>query len=735
MSNRRLLGLILAVLGLGAVVLAGAVMLVTTHARQVLPKLAAVSAPTQISIPAASAFPGQPLPCGEKAYTEHQYRQLRLSYYRKRGILAYQQFGKPNPAWDGLVRDFLERNACTQADVKPPPDPQEMLGLARRIVATGCNDPVALTQAGLRLIVAEDYAGGEACLQQALEAFGQGKYPVYCRVGAAIGMAQRNDVWGKRVQRTPPTAADLIWRDKAIATVAAAAQAKFFAPGEERVFWNNVLVRALEEGLPDARSAMVKALQDRPGTNPWLLQMAMGTQALKDAWDVRGNAWASQVKSEAWPVFERGLEVARGHWEHAYNLHPGYPEAATNLITVAKAAGSPNPRVWFDRAVAGQFDFRPAYDLMIDALLPRWGGSHGEMLRFAHECLDTRRFDTCVPMIYGEIVRTIADRDNQPAIWQDAEVWKDLGTAYEGTATYLAAHNPDRVKPVRTDYAVLAWRTGHLDTARQQLEAMGGSVDRAFFTAGVAERPEVLMASIYAASDQEREAIKKAEQSFQSRQNDKGRAEFARLLKHEREPHVQAYLRDRLQVLQWEEQFAKGQWVDLLPTQDLAGWEMARGSMTVLPDGRGFQITPDDRFALLVNHIRPSIHYELACDVEFPAEPVPGIKAGFAAEMAMAPGPRYDGCSIRREPAAGLSGLAAEPPRTWPLREVPQKLQMQLLKEGDYYTLKMNGQTVFANQRMGDLGTPGSATVGLGGEGWAERSKPVIYRNVRIRRT
>jgi hypothetical protein len=405
------------------------------------------------------------------------------------------------------------------------------------------------------------------------------------------------------------------------------------------------------------------------------------------------------------------------------------------LITVAKAAGSPGPRVWFDRAVAAQFDFGPAYTLMIDALLPRWGGSHGEMLRFARECLDTKRFDTCVPMIYGTIVRTIAERDSLPSIWQDAQVWQDLGTAYEGTAAYLAAHNPDRVKPMRTDYAVLAWRTGHLDTARQQLDAMGGNVDRACFTATVPERPEILVASIYATSDQAREAIKRAEQSFQGLQNDKGRAEFARLLKHEREPHVRAYLRDRLQVLKWEERFAKGQWVDLLPTQDLAGWETARGSVTVLPDGKGFQITPDDRYVLLVNHIRPSIHYEVTCDVEFPAESVPGIKAGFAAEMAMTPGTNYDGCSIRREPAAGLSGLAAEPPVTWPLRDVPQKFRMQLVKEGDCYTLKMNGQTVFANQRMGDLGTPGSATIGLGGESWPDRSKPVIYRNLRIRKT
>ncbi|MEZ5988370.1 MAG: hypothetical protein R3F30_04475 [Planctomycetota bacterium] len=54
-------------------------------------------------------------------------------------------------------------------------------------------------------------------------------------------------------------------------------------------------------------------------------------------------------------------------------------------------------RMWFDRAVAAQFDYIRAYVNLFWALRPRWHGSIEQLYAFADECLATKRYDTEVP--------------------------------------------------------------------------------------------------------------------------------------------------------------------------------------------------------------------------------------------------------------------------------------------------------------------------------------------------
>ena len=735
MSDRKLLTVLPVAVGLWVVLMIGLVVVLAPRARRG-PRTAAPSAAPTAPIlatasvdPAKQLYPGKPLPCGPKAYTDRQFGQVCLSYYRKRGVLAYRQFGKHKAAWDSLAVDFLERNAYRQAGVKPVPDLAHMLDLARRLVDSRCDDPVVLAQVGLALNEAEDWQGAEACLQQAVAGFRRGAYPPYCKVGGTMGLARRK--WRLMAGEQ---AANRLLRADIIAALVPAAQARVFAPGEQRVFWGNVLVPALKREFKEHEASLVGALQARAETDPWLLRMALGQQSLEEGWRARGQGWAQQVRPEAWPVFERGLQGARRNWEQAYKLHPEYPEAAGNLITVTYASSSGNPRVWFDRAVAAQFDYMTAYLLMTEALLPRWGGTHGAMLAFGKECLDTGRFDTQVPMVYQQVVQTIAERDSLQSIWQSPQVWQNVEAAYGGRLSYLAAQRPEIVRAQGTTYALLAWRTGHLDTARRQLDAMGGEMDRSAFGGQMAQGPEIAVASIYASSDEQRKALTEAERLFQEQKVKGALPALSRLLRREKEPHVRRYLQSRLQTLRWEQDLGRGGWVDLLVTDDLAGWEMLRGTCKPLPDGKGFLLYPDDLSAVLSCQIRPGLECETTCDVEFPAEAVRGIGAGVLGEVTTAPEGGFDACTLRREPPHGACGVAGGAQRVWPLREVPQQLAMRLLKDGDQYTLKMNEVTVFQNQRIGKNGTTRSATVGFGGVGWPERSKPVIYRNIRIRR-
>jgi hypothetical protein len=92
-------------------------------------------------------------------------------------------------------------------------------------------------------------------------------------------------------------------------------------------------------------------------------------------------------------------------------MRPDMPFAAAEMIAVAMAgvAEGETMRLWFDRAVAAQYDYEYAYTSVLWGLLPRWGGSYSRMLAFGAACARTRRFDTAIPTYLNTAVRQIAN--------------------------------------------------------------------------------------------------------------------------------------------------------------------------------------------------------------------------------------------------------------------------------------------------------------------------------------
>lgn len=146
-------------------------------------------------------------------------------------------------------------------------------------------------------------------------------------------------------------------------------------------------------------------------TRPWLFNMIRGTYEIDEAWEHRGGDVASTVTKEGWSGFEMHLKLAGRVLTEAWEMRPEYPEAAAQMIKVAMA-GHAGPgeteRLWFDRAVAAQMDYFPAYISFLQSIEPRWGGSHRELEAFSQECLETGRYDTGVPWIYFIAIRKIA---------------------------------------------------------------------------------------------------------------------------------------------------------------------------------------------------------------------------------------------------------------------------------------------------------------------------------------
>lgn len=91
--------------------------------------------------------------------------------------------------------------------------------------------------------------------------------------------------------------------------------------------------------------------------------------------------------------------------------------------------------------MAAQMDYPQAYNDMIFALLPRWGGSHRQMLEFAGECLDTERYDTDVPLFFLYTLRKIAielDHNRWRKPFRDEKARADLERMFGGLSFYTS---------------------------------------------------------------------------------------------------------------------------------------------------------------------------------------------------------------------------------------------------------------------------------------------------------
>lgn len=88
--------------------------------------------------------------------------------------------------------------------------------------------------------------------------------------------------------------------------------------------------------------------------------------------------------------------------EASWDANPNHPAAAAKMIEVINGIRSSDlaaARMWFDRAVAAQADYAPAYSSYLKVLSLAATPQNPLGLKFAASCALTGRFDTMVPMI------------------------------------------------------------------------------------------------------------------------------------------------------------------------------------------------------------------------------------------------------------------------------------------------------------------------------------------------
>ena len=206
----------------------------------------------------------------------------------------------------------------------------------------------------------------------------------------------------------------------------------------------------------------------------WVKETLLGYGDVELAWLERSDDGAVEVKDAQWEGFSRYLKSARTHLEKAWKLRPDRPEAAALMITVTMGDGGSveDLRVWFDRSVKAQFDYRFAYNKILWALRPRWCGNYQEMLAFGRACAATGRFDTGVPSHLFFAALDVSAEDRKPFdVFRSDQVQPYLERVVQG---YLDQTDlPSQVRHLRlSNAAAAAALIGKHDLAQRALDLL-----------------------------------------------------------------------------------------------------------------------------------------------------------------------------------------------------------------------------------------------------------------------
>jgi hypothetical protein len=425
----------------------------------------------------ALAYTAKPIPAGTKPPFE-KIRQQALEKFNQRVFVeAYRKVGIHDPKWDADAAKFLEGVVESASGPGKPQSPPDLIKAGKQLVDSGCKDPLVATCLGILMCRAGKYDAADPILETAAEAFEVDKaYPRYC-----AGLAPKYLlVCRKQTGDTNPGSCEK-WVKLTAKWMAKSQVDGSFVPGEMRLRISCIEGADVFDGL---QRAVCEAIRKEPGVDPYLAKVALGLNEIVAAWDSRGSDWGYMVSAQGWKGFGQHLGIARKALAEAWKLHPEYPQAPTLMITLAmagEAGPGETPRLWFDRAVAAEWDHPGAYARLENALLPRWGGSVQQMYAFGAECARTKRFDSGVPEnLVTQLKQIEVELGGNKEYWQTEKTTNLLNMVFDGYEQ--TGDDASRLRS-KSERAAISWYAGREDEAKKLLKELGDKLDTTSFDA------------------------------------------------------------------------------------------------------------------------------------------------------------------------------------------------------------------------------------------------------------
>jgi hypothetical protein len=105
------------------------------------------------------------------------------------------------------------------------------------------------------------------------------------------------------------------------------------------------------------------------------------------------------------------------------------------MLTVLLGLGGDRQEMekWYRRAMAADPDNYNAAKVKLQFLLPRWHGSHGDMIAFGRECLAGQNWAGNLPNLMVEAHQAVSIETSDPAAYlSQPAVWDDIRGVHEG---------------------------------------------------------------------------------------------------------------------------------------------------------------------------------------------------------------------------------------------------------------------------------------------------------------
>ncbi len=673
----------------------------------------------------------QPIPTHSSAFTMHDYRKRSIANDEQWYLEGYKQHGHRSDAWDESALAFIQMCIAVFNDVPFAPSMEELQSAGEQVVNAGCNDPLVLYGYGYARDRRNHRRGAEKHLRAAVEGLADSDYPATLLANVASRLARFLEVWNRNDEART-------FHQIAANAFVKAAESDPHDPFSQRELVSRLQLQ-LNDYLPaDIADSLADGLQLVGGIDPCTLNTALGLHHIAVGWRARGDGYANTVTEEGWVGFQEHLEQARTYLVKAYELDPSRPEAATAMITVALAgfaAPGETERLWFDRAVAAQMDWPPAYNNLMWSNRPRWGGSHEKMYEFGIECAQTERFDTDVPY---QLIEALLDIDNDQKysrrFWRQNRVGEFAGQVL----AQLAAHpsHAHRLNKLRTIRAAMAWTLGSYDQAREAIQDFGDELDaETIFAMRITSRQ--LLDDTLAFTSEFADEIHSADRLNGLGQLDAANNAYEQIASQiENGTPLQTILRDRIVTTSIQTQFNSGEWVELKFEDGLPGWRK-RAGVWHSSTGTSIKGGPNDDGLFLISEFDVGPRFELQGKIDMSKlrredNANTGIVFQYLEAFDRADWLAFQILNRQKRAWIGYRFWKAKGEYLPLGRRVEQLFEFHLQNWDNEAVLYLNGEFMFAGRlQPTDSFNPGSA-IGLAGS-YAGTRGYAVFQDLRLR--
>ena len=551
----------------------------------------------------ALAAASKPVQVSSNSTTKAEVQIQSLEFRERQYLQGYLQRGERNPKTDklalGFLKNWLAENYGGVVDTNLPSFRNLGYQLAND---TNCTDPLVLAVYGVSVkddiktdrlawpaSLRERANEKPSVLERALKGFENSKHRGWPKFFAATELAKMAFADYSKDNRIPAAGNPILQLDLPALKYFQESLADGSIQPDDQAEVGEVLINGWGATFFQRNAeAVLAAVETRGVSFRWLAQTLRGEKEIQLAWAARGNGMADTVTEDGWKGFNQHLALARKALNKAWRLDPSEPLAPSRMIYVSLgSSGIGEMRQWFDRTVAAQFDNDDAWRQMRWGLRPRWHGDLDCMMAFGLTALNTRRFDTGVPLMFLRSVLEIQSENHDQFILRRTNVWPHLETMFNG---YIgAATNDEQRAMVRGRFAAAAFIAGKQEVAAQQLQLLNWQPPPESLLGWNQDLSGMALTVEAHNVGPLKQQIKDMEQRNRLNPREQNSAVYQSLLdtpEAKSDEWTRKYLESQLAKSELRARLSSQQWGTFMPANtNLSGWQIEQGKFQLLPDG------------------------------------------------------------------------------------------------------------------------------------------------------